>query len=94
MSNEPSAMPDLPPAFVERMAQLLGDEFDAFLAAYAEPPRAGLRLNTLRVPLAFSHQRSAVSSQLSAFPPVPWCPAGRLIPVSYTHLTLPTIYSV
>lgn len=42
-------MPDLPPLFLERLSELLGDEFPAFLASYARPPRAGLRLNMLRL---------------------------------------------
>lgn len=66
-------MSNLPPAFIERMSQLLGDELDDLIASYAQPPRMGLRLNTLRALLAFS-------GQLSAFPPVPWCPTGRIIP--------------
>lgn len=35
----------LPAAFLSRMRRLLGDEFDAFLASYALPRNAGLRLN-------------------------------------------------
>lgn len=37
-----------PPGFAERMARLLGDEIDAFLAALADPA-AGLRVNTLKL---------------------------------------------
>lgn len=66
-------MIDLPSAFLDRLSQLLGDEFPAFLASYAEPPRAGLRLNTLR-------QLSTFHLSLSSWERVPWCPSGYVIP--------------
>ncbi len=61
----------LPPAFVARMAELLGDELDAFLAALEEPRVRGLRVNpqkTAAVPLS-----AALATPLT---PVPWCPTG------------------
>ncbi len=39
----------LPTAFVKRMEQLLGDEFEAFMAAYDHTPHAGIRVNTLKI---------------------------------------------
>jgi len=57
------------------MARLLGEEFPAFLASYAQPAANGLRVNTLKLsPAAFR--------ELSSFPlsPVPWCPAGFILP--------------
>ncbi len=66
----PSTLP-LPPAFVERMASLLGDEFTSFLQSYTQPPVVGLRVNTLKISL---------EDFLRLCPfrlvPVPWCPAG------------------
>ncbi len=41
----------LPTAFVKRMEQLLGDEFEAFMAAYDHTPHAGIRVNTLKIPV-------------------------------------------
>ena len=38
----------LPPAFTARMREMLGAEYDAFIASYDEPPRRALRVNTLR----------------------------------------------
>lgn len=39
----------LPAHFLARMERLLGSDFPAFLACYNEPPRSGLRVNTLKV---------------------------------------------
>jgi len=63
--------PGIPELFLARMAHLLGDEYPAFFASYAEPVSAGLRVNTLKItPEAFR--------QLAPFDlaPVPWCAAG------------------
>lgn len=63
--------PALPEAYLERMQQLLGDEYASFFASYAKPPSSGLRVNTLKLtPQDFR--------SISPFPlqPIPWCPAG------------------
>ena len=39
----------LPPEFLLRMRELLGDEYDAFLASYEQESRHGLRVNTLKI---------------------------------------------
>jgi NOL1/NOP2/sun family putative RNA methylase len=39
----------LPPAYLDRMQGLLGDEYPAFLASYGAPGAQGLRANTLKV---------------------------------------------
>lgn len=64
----------LPPAYVDRMAALLGNEADDFLATYALPPASGLRVNTLKIaPSAFR--------EIAPWPltPVPWAHDGFLI---------------
>jgi len=62
---------DLPAAFLARMARLLGDDFDAFAASYAVTSPAGLRVNTLKMPVeAF---RPLAPFDLAA---VPWCQTG------------------
>lgn len=64
----------LPPAFVERMRVLLGDEAEAFFASYERPATSGLRVNTLKVtPDAFR--------TLSPWPlePLTWSDDGFLI---------------
>ena len=42
-------LPEIPAAFLERMERLLGGEYPAFLASYAERPSVGLRVNTLKI---------------------------------------------
>ena len=64
-----------PGAFLKRMAELLGPEYDAFLRALGEPPVRGLRVNTLKLsPEAFR--------RISPWPlaPIPWCPEGFYYP--------------
>ena len=38
----------LPPAFLDRVRQQLGPEYEAFLASYHRPRALGLRLNPLK----------------------------------------------
>ncbi|MBN1886991.1 MAG: RsmB/NOP family class I SAM-dependent RNA methyltransferase [Thermoflexales bacterium] len=71
-------MDGLPPVFLERMSELLGDEFPAFLASYTQPARAGLRLNRLRI--ANCELRIASELQVSSWEKVPWCESGYLVP--------------
>ena len=42
-------MRDLPAPFSERMKRLLGNEFDAFIDSFSEPPVRGIRINTLKI---------------------------------------------
>jgi NOL1/NOP2/sun family putative RNA methylase len=61
------------------MSGLLGNEYPSFAASYDAAPAAGLRINTLKVPVeAF---RALVSFDLT---PVPWCPAGFTLPEEQT----------
>lgn len=62
---------NLPHAFVQRMQQLLGDEFDLFQSALLQERSRGLRVNTLKV--AATNLQARAPWQLS---PVPWCPSG------------------
>jgi NOL1/NOP2/sun family putative RNA methylase len=65
---------ELPEAFLDRMAGLLGNEYDAFLTSLQHPATTGLRVNTLKLSaLEFCH--------LSPFhlSPVPWCSSGYSI---------------
>lgn len=58
----------LPEAFLEKMEALLGDEYEAFLAALDQPRAVGLRRNPLK---------AAVLPELPfRLEPVPWEPAG------------------
>ncbi|MDO4475950.1 MAG: RsmF rRNA methyltransferase first C-terminal domain-containing protein [Lachnospiraceae bacterium] len=62
---------ELPAAFVEEMKQLLGAEYDAFLASYEEPRRFALRINPLKVTVDTLEE--AAGFHLT---PVPWVGTG------------------
>ncbi|MFD1888554.1 RsmB/NOP family class I SAM-dependent RNA methyltransferase [Paenibacillus wenxiniae] len=61
----------LPPQFLQRMKQLLGKEYEAFLQSYEQSPRAGLRVNTLKI--SNEQFRSKSPFELR---PIPWCETG------------------
>jgi NOL1/NOP2/sun family putative RNA methylase len=69
------ATPPLPPAYVERMTSLLGDEAEAFFASYDRPARPGLRVNPNKITPDGFRQRSPWPLE-----PVPWCPTGFYLP--------------
>lgn len=70
--------PALPDSFRRRITQLLGADAHNLLAALAEPPVVGLRVNTLKLsPEAFARRCRW------ALRPVPWCPAGFVVTDSY-----------
>jgi len=65
---------DAPSAFLSRMSALLGDEFDAFLHSYEQPPATALRANTLKI------APEKLAERLSIDPlPVPWSPSAFLL---------------
>ncbi|GGJ20682.1 RsmB/NOP family class I SAM-dependent RNA methyltransferase [Paenibacillus hunanensis] len=61
----------LPPQFLQRMEQLLGEEYDAFLQSYEQSPRAGLRVNTLKISNEQFQSKSPFELR-----PIPWCETG------------------
>lgn len=73
----------LPTAFVKRMEQLLGEEFEAFMTAYDHTPHAGIRVNTLKIPVEDFKKRSPFELR-----PIPWCATGFYIP----HGTKPGLH--
>ncbi|MEA3336468.1 MAG: RsmB/NOP family class I SAM-dependent RNA methyltransferase [Chloroflexota bacterium] len=63
-----------PLGFLARMAELLDDDFPAFLIALGQPPRSGLRVNTLKL----------TRDEFARISPWPlevvfWCPDGFLL---------------
>ncbi len=75
----------LPEAFCEKMKTLLGEEYEAFLAALDRPRAVGLRVNPLKLSLrdqcahwSWQSVSPTVHCPLSIFnlTPVPWCPTG------------------
>lgn len=69
-----SNTPPLPAPFLARMEQMLGEEFPLFLASYAAPPTAGLRVNTLKLTPQEFQAVSPFPLQL-----LPWTEAGFLL---------------
>jgi len=65
----------IPPGFIARMSQLLGEEAESFLDSFNSPPVAGLRVNTLKLSPAEFQALSPFS-----LTPVPWCLAGFIVP--------------
>ena len=62
----------LPEKFTERMQNMLGDEYDAFISALEnEPIRSGLRVNTLK-----ENAKNAVLSEFGELESVQWCETG------------------
>ncbi len=61
----------LPEAFLNRMKQMLGAEYDAFLASYAQERTYGLRINPLKRGQGVSPDALPFSLQ-----PVPWTEEG------------------
>ncbi|MGE5601663.1 MAG: RsmB/NOP family class I SAM-dependent RNA methyltransferase [Nitrososphaerales archaeon] len=85
--GKPRDFPQLPvpPAFLERMARLLGDGFDAFLASYDAPPVQGLRVNTLKIGVDELRTRLPFSLE-----PVPWSRETFVLTGSLPRGNVPT----
>lgn len=65
---------ELPEPFLDKMRKLLGGDYKAYLASFAEEPYFGLRVNTLKTePSAFAVMAEAAGFHLL---PVPWIPNG------------------
>lgn len=61
---------NLPEEFVNRMKELLGDEYDEFISSYEDGNYHGLRINPLKL-----SQADEVVGELTNRP-VPWCATG------------------
>lgn len=61
----------LPNSFLERMQELLGSEYDDFLASYDSPRYAGIRVNTLKISMDSFLKLAPYSLK-----PVSWCETG------------------
>jgi NOL1/NOP2/sun family putative RNA methylase len=68
-------MIDLPAAYLSQMETLLGEDYPAFLASLEGQPKAGLRVNTLKLS---TEKLSAIFP--SGLSPIPWCASGFQIP--------------
>ena len=61
----------LPQDFLDRMEQMLGDEYQAFLASYEKVRFQSLRVNTLK-----SDREIFLEKSPFALEPIPWCENG------------------
>ena len=61
----------LPQAFLDRMKEMLGEDFDAFLQAYEQPRTYGLRVNTAKITCEEFEQIVPFDVQK-----IPWVPNG------------------
>lgn len=61
----------LPAPFRAKMKSLLGAEYDRFEASYEQPPRAGIRVNTLKISVEEFTKLSPFELE-----PIPWCETG------------------
>ena len=67
-------MPGLPPGFLEYIAPLPGDALAAFVASFDEPPRSGLRVNTLKIDAPALVERLPYDVE-----PLAWAQAGYVL---------------
>ena len=65
--TEPNILSCLPEAFLARMKEMLGSEYEAFLESYTKPRTFGLRLNTAKI-------SAGEFEKIVPFPvtPIPW----------------------
>lgn len=61
----------LPPGYLQRMEELLGDEYPALLDVYTRPPVSGLRVNTLKI-----SSQDFLQTSPFLLEPLPWEPDG------------------
>lgn len=63
----------LPPQFEAKMKQLLGKQFELFIASYDKPRKYGLRINELKINTETWHKSSSIKGEIV---PIPWVPTG------------------
>jgi NOL1/NOP2/sun family putative RNA methylase len=66
----------LPDLFVEKMKNMLGDEFEAYLNSFGDERLYGLRANTLKISAEELKNRIANENEDWELKPVSWCDEG------------------
>ena len=76
----------LSPAFLSRMQNMLGDEYESFLKSYEAPRTYGLRVNTAKI-------SCDEFERIVPFPvtPIPWISNGYFIRKMSVHLSVHSI---
>ncbi len=64
----------LPSQFLARMEQLLEGEYESFIQSYEQSPRAGLRVNTLKISNEQFQRKTPFQLR-----PIPWCETGYYV---------------
>ena len=79
-------MNSLPQEFLDRMKDMLKDEYGAFLESYQQPRQYGLRVNTLKTTCEKFQEQAP-------FPvvPVPWITNGYFYPSQIRPADMPFI---
>ena len=62
---------ELPSNYLEEMKELLGDQYEAYLASFEQKTRQGLRVNTAKIAPETFRQKADISLEC-----VPWCENG------------------
>ena len=75
----------LPEEFLNRMNNMLGDDFQAFLNSYQQPRTFGLRVNTAKI--SCEEFEKIVPFPIS---PIPWIPDGYF----YPETVRPNVHSI
>ena len=76
----------LHPAFLARMKEMLGEEYDSFIKSYEVPRTYGLRVNTAKI-------SCEEFEKLVPFPvtPIPWIPNGYFLSGRCPSFLLPVL---
>ncbi|WP_151736095.1 RsmB/NOP family class I SAM-dependent RNA methyltransferase [Paenibacillus tengchongensis] len=61
----------LPGAFMSKMQELLGEEYERFMQTYQDAPYGGIRVNTLKITVERFRELAPF-----ALESIPWCPGG------------------
>ena len=78
----------LPSNYLEEMKELLGDQYEAYLASFEQKTRQGLRVNTAKITPESFGQKTDFSLE-----PVSWCGNGFAFDEKQTVTKHPYYYA-
>lgn len=79
---------ELPSNYLEEMKELLGDQYEAYLASFEQKTRQGLRVNTAKIAPETFRQKADISLEC-----VPWCENGFAFDEKQTVTKHPYYYA-
>src|SRR4030042_5676829 len=74
MKDPANLTSSIPQSFLDRMADMLGNEYDAFLLSLHLPPTIGLRVNSLKI-----SPKEFLSRSPFNLSPIPWSSSGFVV---------------